>query len=568
MKMTLTWGVYVAISLAIFIFLLQNELDIFTEQSHLVSLRWTDVNTTENRESATSHRKEMLSELLAAKLSPQPRQTQGREQSPWNPVSGPAVDTGSSCFLATTADQYVLTVVHPSEMVGPPHDPRRGVVKRYVRPMSEGLNSPPSGEWALVWTDQVGGSIVGAKQDEISGHILVAYQAVHHNTATTRMRHFDPFQNEQSASTLDYSVPGSLGVSALSIRRPDHVSMYAHFQGFHHFHIASPVGPSWGWRSGNGCGDEVCVVDGPLADRRSAVSHTTNIISVPDPIDGKPAALSVSIDSDSHRGSSAKLSFLYHTTNSSAGSRCSCRESDMMVTHVAAELEATLTASIPKNRPIRSSYTQCPGCNFTVVSVADLVLLVQQEPSSYKFNVTQLLSQDISSPVKFMMSSEDGDTLLVVMTDNRILLVWRNPSAPPMLPPEPLDTLTAIAYEAVMLDNDIPYEPLGGSPWNSYVVIQPPPEMEQLAVASAAVVSSGNDGSDRWPSVLVVYEGGLLSVYQVSHESGQQTADSVMFDFITSVLSIATIGIVVMICGGNLWVSAELLPQPGIPAPH
>ena len=72
----------------------------------------------------------------------------------------------------------------------------------------------------------------------------------------------------------------------------------------------------------------------------------------------------------------------------------------------------------------------------------------------------QLLSQDIQSVVRFMKLSADGSVLLVVMLDHTMLLLWHDETQVSAV--EPMDAITAMAYDAMMLEPDIPYNPLQG----------------------------------------------------------------------------------------------------------
>merc|ERR1712216_128190 len=106
---------------------------------------------------------------------------------------------------------------------------------------------------------------------------------------------------------------------------------------------------------------------------------------------------------------SAELVLGLHTGNGT--SRCSCDEQDLLSTRAIASFQATLTAHLPRppGVAIRSAHAQCADKGISVVSVVDLLLLVQLDVKSGLSNTTQILPNDIPSPIKLIKLSQDAE---------------------------------------------------------------------------------------------------------------------------------------------------------------
>jgi len=143
--MSLSWGAYVALSVAILIFLVHDELETFSATSNTMQLVWTDVvsnDTTGHADTTEGSEETVLINVLARQMfvpafKEASQKLHGRTASRSN-MTG-------NCFLTLVEDQFVLTVVHPAQPLGPQHDASRGVVERYIRPGADLLEKPSTG---------------------------------------------------------------------------------------------------------------------------------------------------------------------------------------------------------------------------------------------------------------------------------------------------------------------------------------------------------------------------------------------------------------------------------------
>ena len=72
-----------------------------------------------------------------------------------------------------------------------------------------------------------------------------------------------------------------------------------------------------------------------------------------------------------------------------------------------------------------------------------------------------MLAREISRPVKLMKMSPDGETFFVSLTDHSMMLLWRGDPTEPV--GAEIDPITMMAYGAMMLEPDLPYDPLAGN---------------------------------------------------------------------------------------------------------
>lgn len=546
--MSLSWGAYVALSVAILIFLVHDELETFSATSDTMQLVWTDVvsnDTTGHADTTEGSEETVLINVLARQLfvpafKEASQKLQGRTASRSN-MTG-------NCFLTLLEDQFVLTVVHPAQPLGPQHDASRGVVERYTRPGAGSLENPSTEDWELAWTDELPGKVIRAFEEPLSGAVVVMYTVMSRQSAQIHFKHYSA---TQTPAPVGSTIPGSLSISMAALHTADQSDqwpwlMYAHELGFNKFHVALPVPRSrWQMLASRGpreCGDEtVCIADGPAADRRPSLSRT--IVLAPFTKNAiADAVLSVELQSHPRSTSANRLLVQLHSANNSAESRCKCDVADLTNTTTVADLEATLGGESTRSASrARSSFVQSADHDVVVIAVADLVLTVQRNAETGAVNVTQLLAREISRPVKLMKMSPDGETFFVSLTDHSMMLLWRGDPTEPV--GAEIDPITMMAYGAMMLEPDLPYDPLAGAPWNHMAHIHPPTELQQRAVTAATLVPSSNQ-----TFVVVVFEGGLLSVFRTKKQPLDVDDESLFF---SSLLPIVTLGTGILIFGVN-----------------
>ena len=189
----------------------------------------------------------------------------------------------------------------------------------------------------------------------------------------------------EAETVSEFEIPGGLGLSALSML-PDRGVLYAHLKGFNKFHVAMPQAGQWSWSTKDpSCGEgTICVLDGPMADRRPEVSSTVSALWVNDTAEHGVLTLEL------YRKS---LLLELHTANGSTSSRCSCSEPDLLHGKHRYRVDVSFSANLPKS-DYENPKTACVHSSergFSVISIVDLVLVMKHDDRGRVLNVTQVI---------------------------------------------------------------------------------------------------------------------------------------------------------------------------------
>lgn len=250
-------------------------------------------------------------------------------------------------------------------------------------------------DWELVWKKDLPGQVIRTAENSQTRDIAVAYNVMSRHSATTKVLGIASHHATatEPKTLYELELPGTLGFTSFSIRPHDGALMFAHPNGFHKFHIAKPQGASWSWggrTADSSCGDDVCVIDGPMADRRPQVSCTVNLLWMDGTDTTQSGVLTLELLLRSRsKASTGSLLLEVHSSNESRVSRCSCNEPDLLHTKHRYKLDASFTANLPAADYLfpRTAYAHSKEHGFSVISIVDLVFMVNHTDA---LNVTQV----------------------------------------------------------------------------------------------------------------------------------------------------------------------------------